>query len=177
MDPTKEKVVGCALAGGCGLAGLSAFFIWLFALAGGFRATATRNAVTGEITDAGTWNWIPLAVTFFTIGLLLMLGAVVYGLILNKTQARGPRRVIEHAFIVGRYALSKTNDMLSDWELEAAENPRFFVRMRTPDGRSSEYLCAAETYFNCGEGMSGEAELQGRWLGRFTPYIGVPSSV
>lgn len=172
MDPTKEKAVGCALAGGFAITVISGILMWVFSLAGVFRATYTREAVTNRITDAGTLNLLPLMISIFAIGLLLMLGSVGYGLLYNSRLGSGPRRKVEDALILSRYALNPNGDFLSDWELEGAEDPRFYVRMRTPDGKVGEYPVASETYFNCGEGMAGEAEIQGRWVGRFTPYIG-----
>ncbi|RYG25580.1 DUF2500 family protein [bacterium] len=172
MDPTREKLTGCALVGGVFLMVASLFLGWVFGTGGVFRGTYTRTPITNTITDAGTLNLLPLTLLFFTVGLLLCIAAVGYGLLYNARQSSGPRRTVVDALILSRYALSPHGNMLSDWELEAAEKPRFYVRMRMPDGSVSEYPVAPETYFNCGEGMAGEAELQGRWIGRFTPYIG-----
>ena len=140
--------------------------MWMFGVAGGYRLTQTGGG------DAGPANFIPLMVTAFAVGLILMVAAVFYGLVYSKRQSRGPRRTVADAFILSRYAMSPSGDLLSDWELEAADDPRFYVRMRLPGGRSSEYPVASETYFNCAEGAYGEVELQGRWVGRFTPYVG-----
>lgn len=177
MDPRKEKAVGCALAGGCLTTVVSAILMWVFALAGVFRGVASREPGTDRIRDAGTLNLLPIMITVFAVGLGAMLWAVFYGLTVHKNQAVGARRVVEDAVILSRYALSPQGNFLSDWELEGADDPKFYVRMRTPDGRVAEYPVAAETYFNCGEGMAGEAEIQGRWVGRFTPYIGPRPSV
>lgn len=172
MDPTREKLASCALAGGAVICVVSAFLTWVFTMAGVFHGTATREPGTDRIRDAGTLNLVPLMITFFAIGLILMSVVVFYGLIYSKRVTKGRRQVIEDALVLSRYALSRSGDMLSDWELEGAENPKFYVRMRTPDGKVGEYPVAAETYFNCAEGMPGEVELQGRWVGRFTPYVG-----
>ena len=172
MDARKEKLVGCLLAGGALLSFCSLPLMWMFAVSGVFRGTYTRTPVTNAITDAGTLNLVPLMITVFAVGLILMFAALGYGLLYNKRQTRGPRRVVADALVLSRYATDRQNNLLSDWELEGAEDPRFFVRMRTPDGRVGEYPVAPETYFNCAEGMPGEVELQGRWVGRFTPYVG-----
>jgi hypothetical protein len=172
MDPTKEKLAGCALAGGVVLMVMSLFLGWVFTTAGVYRGTYTRTPITNQITDAGPMNYLPMTLLVFTIGLVLCVTSVGYGLIYNKRQASGSRRTVPDALILSRYALSPSGDLLSDWELEGADNPKFYVRMRMPDGKVAEYPVATEAYFNCGEGMAGEAEMQGRWLGRFTPYIG-----
>ena len=168
MDPRKEKAVGCVLAGGALLSFCSLPLMYLFAVAGGFRLTATR----GSGADPGTLNLIPLMATVFVVGLILSSVAVAYGLLYSKRQSSGPRRVIADALVLSRYALSKSGSFLNDYEIETIDDPKFFVRMRTSDGRVGEYPVAPEAYFNCAEGMPGEAELQGRWLGRFTPYVG-----
>ncbi len=172
MDATKEKIVAWVLAIGASIAFCSLPLMWVFSLAGVFHGTMTREPGTDRIRDAGTLNYVPLTITIFIVGLALMSAAVWYGLAYNKIQTRGPRRVIADALVLSRYAMTKSGDFLSDWDLEAAENPRFYVRMRTPDGKVGEYPVAPDTYFNCAEGMPGEVELQGRWVGRFTPYIG-----
>ncbi len=172
MDPFKEKAVGCALVGGAVLAVVSAILGWVFSLSGVYRGTYTREAVTNRITDPGTLNLLPLMITLFAIGLLLMLGAVGYSLLFNKMEATGPRKKIEDAVILSRYAVSGTGDMLSDWQLDGADDAKFYVRMMVPGGKVAEYAVAPETYFNCAEGAAGEAEMQGRWIGRFTPYVG-----
>ncbi len=172
MDPTKEKLVGCALAGGALLSFCSLPLMWMFAMAGVFHGTATRTPGTDRITDAGDLNLIPLMISVFTVGLLFMGAAVAYGLLYNTRQNKGPRTVIADALVLSRYAMNKQGAFLSDFDLEAADDARFYVRMRTPDRRVGEYPVAPETYFNCAEGMLGEVELQGRWVGRFTPYVG-----
>lgn len=172
MDPTKEKAVGCVLAGGFVLAVASGILAWVFTMGGVFRGTYTRTPITNHINDAGTLNLLPLMVTLIAIGVAMMLGAVTYGLLYSKMEATGTRRKIEDALILSRYAVSKSGNILSDWELEGTDDARFYVRMMVPGGRPAEYPVAAETYFNCAEGAAGEAEMQGRWIGRFTPYVG-----
>ena len=172
MDPFKEKAAGCALAGGALLCVASAFLGVVFAMGGVFRGTYTREAVTNRITDAGTLNLLPLTIFAFVVGLFLMLGAVGYGLMFSKMEATGPRRKVEDAVILSRYAMSRSGDLMSDWELEGRDDARFYVRMMMPGGKVAEYPVAPETYFNCAEGAAGEAEMQGRWIGRFTPYVG-----
>ena len=58
------------------------------------------------------------------------------------------------------------------WHFEEADRPKFYIRMQTPTGGSYEYETSEETFWQCGEGMVGEAEIQGKWLGKFVPYIG-----
>ena len=171
MDPFKEKAVGCALALGFVLMFGSGAFGYAFGTAGMYQTLAARGGNGGDL------NLLPLVFLFFAIGVALCVGSVFYGLYFNRQQTSGKRRTVADALILSRYALSPQGAMLSDWELEGADDPRFYVRMKLPDGRASEYPVAPEAYFSCGEGMAGEAELQGKWLGRFTPYIGARPSV
>lgn len=61
MDPTKEKTVGCVLAGGALVSFCSLPLMWVFALAGVFRGTMTREPGTDRLRDAGTLNYISLS--------------------------------------------------------------------------------------------------------------------
>lgn len=177
MDAFKEKTVGCLLVAGAVVTVLSLFLTWLFSVGGVFRGVATRDPVTDKISDVGTMNLAPVALTFSGIGILMMLGAVGYGLWFNSAALRGPRKVAPNARILSRYGYNRQGYMLNaDWEFEAAEDPRYYVRMQIGPSQVSEYQCTEQVFFQCGEGMYGEAELQGNWLGRFTPYIGPPQS-
>ena len=174
MDPRKEKAVAWFLAIGAVISFCSLPLMWMFALSGVFTGVAGREPGTDRISReaAGTLNLIPLMMTVFMFGLLFMIGSVWYGLAYTRRSATGARRVVADALVQSRYAMTKSGDLLMDSDVEFAEDPRFYVRMLLPDGTSGEYPVAPETYFNCAEGMPGEVELQGRWVGRFTPYIG-----
>jgi hypothetical protein len=63
--------------------------------------------------------------------------------------------------------------LTSDWELEESLVSQYLVRIQLSGVGSTELECRPETYFAAGEGMVGEAEVQGKWLGKFSPYIGV----
>ena len=166
MDPTREKLTASAIALGILLMLGSGFFGYAIFAAGMHQVLASRGGTRGDL------DLLPIVLLVFTVGLVLCAGAVAYGLLYDRRVASGPRRVIADALVLSRYATNRRGDYLSDWELEDADDPRFFVRMRLPGGRSAEYPVAAETYFNCAEGMPGEVEMKGRWVGRFTPYIG-----
>jgi len=178
MDATKEKLVGCALAGGLALTVVGLFLTWLFSVSGVYRGTYTRDVLHGDrITDAGTLNLVPLALLLTVFGIVILSVGIFYGLWYNKNHARGPRKVIEHARVLSRYGYNREGHMLTQsWEFAEADDPRFYVRMQTGQGQSAEYECVEQVFFQCGEGMWGEAEVQGKWLGKFTPYIGTPQS-
>lgn len=173
LEALKQGVTGMFLVGGCGLSFISAVLMAVFAMGGVFRGTYTREPLTNKITDAGTINWIPITFVFFTLGVVMMLGAVAFGLYTNATERSGAR-VTRPAKVLARYGFTRDGHMLvSDWEVEGADNPRYYVRLDFgyPLG-TTECECSEMLYFRCGEGMTGMAELQGKWLGSFIPTIG-----
>lgn len=168
----EEKAVGCSLAGGCGLTVVASILAWAFGMGGFLHMTATRNPSTGEVTDPGDMAMVPLMGVFVMLGVLLMIGAVSYGLWRNSRDHAGNRRVEQNFRILARYAYDRGNMLTSDYEIEAAAKPKFYVRGTYQDGTVEELETTYEMYSMSGEGMYGEAEIQGRWMGRFTPYVG-----
>jgi len=177
MDAFKEKTVGCLLAAGVAFTVVGLFLTWLFAVSGIYSGTYTREPVTNRITNAGTLNLVPLALTVVVLGVLMTGGAITYGLWFSKASQTGTRKVVPYARIISRYGFTKNGQMISAaWEFEEALRPRFYVRMQTSPTDIAEYECVDAVFWSCGEGMVGEAEIQGKWLGKFVPYIGTPSS-
>jgi len=170
----EEKSVGCVLASGCLLTLVMAILTWMFAVGGVLHGTLTRTPGTDQITDAGDLNLVPITVTFLFIGVLMMIGGVVYGFWRNSKDRVGVRRIEKNLRVLARYVYDRGHLITSEWDIEAAEKPRYYVRAMYENGSTEELETSPENYNNCGEGMFGEAEIQGRWLGRFTPYIGVP---
>jgi hypothetical protein len=167
-DSLRQGATGVVLIGGFALSGVAAILMLVFAMGGVFRGTYTREPLTNKITDAGTLNWVPLTFLFFCFGLILIVGAVVYGLYTSATERSGPRE--SHPVKV----LAKYGTMLvAAWEIEGAENPRYYVRLDFGGNLGASECECSETVFNqCGEGMTGMAELNGKWLGSFVPYMG-----
>jgi hypothetical protein len=175
VDPRREKLVAFFLVFGVVGSIGSIIALYMFAAGGVFRGTYTREAVTKRIQDAGTLNLVPLTGFVLFLFLCMVAGSLLYGIYYQKTANRGPRKVVEFARVVGRYGITREGVQISEaWEFEEALLPKYYVRMVTERGRSFEYECPPEVFWACGEGMWGEAELQGRWVGRFTPYIGTP---
>ncbi len=172
----KERLVGWLLVGGLVLMVVCGILTWMFSVAGVYRGTYTRTPITNQITDAGTLNLVPLTIAGMVIGLLMMLAGLGYAFFSMAKQNKGERRVVEHFQILSRYCYDKNQNLLTaEWDIEVAEKPKFYIRGRTPEGLVGEFETTVEVYFMSGEGMYGEAELQGQWLGRFVPYIGAPS--
>jgi hypothetical protein len=116
-----------------------------------------------------TIKWFPV------VGFLMYVGGLFYGIHSEKTEYSGARHIIQHARIIARYGITRdTHRMVTDEsEYEFLDRPKYFVKILTPNEGSIEYQCRQEVFFTCGEGMIGDAEVQGQWLGSFRPYMGM----
>ncbi|RYG39379.1 hypothetical protein EON81_01205 [bacterium] len=172
MDPRREKIVGFLLViSAIGMI-LGVGLSWLFTVAGGFRMTATRNPYTGAPTEGGTLNLLPLTLLLFTASLLLCVGCLFYGIRYQKQSATGPRQVVENACVIARYMVGPNGEYLVESFDDGTIDARYYVRLQTGYNHIYEYETSKGNYYQCPEGAFGEAELQRRWLGRFTVYIG-----
>jgi hypothetical protein len=172
----KERIVGWLLVCGFAVTVISGILTWVFSVAGVYRGTYTRTPITNEINDAGSLNFVPLTILGIVVGVGMMAAGVGYGLYTMSRSRSGPRKVVPNFKVLARYCYDGGQNLItSDWEVEAAENPRFYVRGVLDNGVVGEFETSTQVYFNAGEGMVGEAELQGQWLGRFIPYIGAAS--
>jgi len=166
--------VGWLLVGGFAITIISGILLWMFSVAGIYRGTYTRTPITNQITDPGTLNLVPLTILGIVVGLLMMFGGLGYGFWTMSTEKSGQRKTISNFRVLARYCYDRTQQLLtSDVDIEIADRPRFYVRGVQPDGVVGEFETTIEVYYQAGEGMYGEAELQGKWLGRFVPYIGM----
>ncbi len=136
-----------------------------------FRATYTRDAVSGAIRDMGPANLALASFGGVILGLLLIAGTLIYGVMVDRNETKGTPVGVEHARVVARYALTPDGVLHTSPEsIEYAEKPRYYVRLALPGQGSIEFRTSPDTFWNCGEGMNGTAEIQGKWLGRFIPY-------
>lgn len=157
--------LGVAMVLFCGLGS------YMLGAASVFRATATRNPINGAINDMGPGNMALAAFGGVILGLVLIGGTLVYGVMVDRNETKGVLLGIEHARVVARYALTPDGVLHTDPnDIEYAERPKFYVRLALPGQGSIEFRTSPETFWSCGEGMSGTAEIQGKWLGRFLPY-------
>lgn len=170
----KESLVGCCLFAGAAIIVVGVFFTWLFAMGGVYRGTYTREPGTDRITDPGTLNLVPLTITLIFVGVFMVAGALFYGNWFERRGHVGNVRKIEYFRILARFATDRRGNMLAEYEAEEDDKARFYVRGVYPNAEVGEYEVSREVYFACGEGMTGQAEMQGRWIGRFIPYIGTP---
>jgi hypothetical protein len=78
-------------------------------------------------------------------------------------------RWLTNCYVVGRFAVNANGDMVfSDFEEMDHPKDKFFVQLKTPDGRQDEFECSRELIGQIGEGMLGNVQVKGRWLGSFT---------
>ncbi len=173
----KERLVGWLLVGGLVVTVISGILLWVFSVAGIYRGTYTRKPFTNEITDAGTLNLVPLTILGIAAGVLMMFGGVGYGFYTMQRERSGPRRTENNFRVLARYCYDRTQQLItSDLDIEIADRPKFYVRGVLENGVIGEFETTLEVYYQAGEGMFGEAEIQGKWLGRFVPYIGTPTA-
>ncbi len=169
----KERIVGWLLVVGLIVSVISGILCWTFAAAGVFRGTYTRTPVTNQITDAGALNLVPLTIVGICVGLLMIVGGIGYGFLSMEQGRRGPRRTVSKFHVLARYCYDRNQNLVtSEADMDAVDRPKFYVRAVLEDGRVGEFEAPIEVFFSAGEGMTGDAELQGQWLGRFTPHIG-----
>jgi hypothetical protein len=173
LESLKQGVTGYLIIGGIVVMGLSSIAILMFAMGGVFRGTYTRDPLTNKITDAGTMNFVPIAILCFVLGLVASIGGVCYGLFVAATERIGPRKA-RGVKVLSRYCYTRDGVMLvAQWEIDGAENPRYYTRLDFgSDLGTMECECTAEVFYQCGEGMTGVAETQGKWLGSFVPDMG-----
>jgi hypothetical protein len=175
MEATKQKIIGILIALGLVITVCSGALVWVFSVSGIYRGTYTRKPITNEITDAGALNWVPIMIVFLVMGLVIIAGAILYGFATVVKERQGARQVLPNFHVIARYCIDKGGQMLTDpYDIELAERPRFYVRAVAPQKEIVEYETSFEMFTQAGEGMTGEAEIQGKWIGRFTPYIGLP---
>lgn len=114
--------------------------------------------------------FIAMGPVMILAGIALAGYGVFYGHYSNKKSASGGLQVLNGCYIVGRYATNEIGEMVfSDFEDLDHPKAKFFVRIKTAGGVDGEYECSRELIRNIGEGMVGNVQIRGRWLGSFTP--------
>ena len=105
----------------------------------------------------------------FVGGVALLGWGVFYGHFTNRQASSGGVRWLTDCYVVGRFAVNSNGDMVfSDFEELDHPKTKFFVQLKTPDGRQDEFECSRELIGQIGEGMIGNVQVKGRWLGSFT---------
>ncbi len=138
--------------------GFLVYFLAIGGGIGGFRIDGIFNVV----------KFVPV------VGFFMYIGGLAYGIHSEKTENVGPRQVIQQVRVIARYAITRDHRMVTDeTEFEFLDRPKYYVKVLSPRDGSVEYQCHHAVFLNCGEGMMGDAEVQGQWLGAFRPYMGM----
>lgn len=97
--------------------------------------------------------------------------SIFYGIALEKASKSGPELVEPNCRVMARYGVNSRNEIMSsDWAVDS-EDFKPYVRLHSPTRGAIEFQCAFPVWDQCGEGMIGEAVIQGRWLSSFKPYM------
>lgn len=140
-----------------------------------------QSLVGGLITGGLVAVGLGVIVAFFLsiiLGLVIAFGGIataITGLLIGQRIASGKPQSsawneIPDCQIIARFCLNPQGDMMFDLDPDTTQEIRYFVQLAFHGGSRGEFRCAPEVYFQCGEGMRGEADLQGDWLGRFRPF-------
>jgi len=167
-EETRESLVGLGIFGGAILVICSGVLTFVSAVSGVYRATYTRDPNSGTPGDMGNsvYVWLGLAGVLF--GVLICLGSIGYALFSEKNRNVGVRRTLVGIKVLARYAVTADGISYSDpADLEFLETPKLYVRLISSQDGSVEYECSEEVFMLCGEGMTGDAEIQGGWIGAF----------
>jgi hypothetical protein len=114
---------------------------------------------------------------FVALGPIMIIGGIVLagfgvvsGHMSNRKVATGGLRVLTNCYVVGRFAYNENQEMIfSDFEDMDSPKDKFYVRLRTEQGQDEELECSQALIAQVGEGMIGNAQVRGRWLGSFVP--------
>ncbi len=173
-DRTEQSLVGWGLVLGIAMVLLGGLGTFLFVTTSVHEATASRDPSSGAVRTMGDAIWAYVAFGVVVLGGLVVLASLLYGVWNDRTSHRGTPRAVENARIVARYALTPDGVLhTEDWAIDGLDRVRFYVRLALPGEGAAEFEAARPVWDSAGEGMTGRAEIQGRWLGRFTPAFGV----
>lgn len=103
-------------------------------------------------------------------GVFLAGWGVFFGHATNRSAGKSGVQWVNNCYVVGRFAIDQNGEMIfSEFEDNDLPRVKFFVRLKHPEGHDQEYECSRELISQIGEGMTGSAQVKGRWLGSFTP--------
>lgn len=135
--------------------------------------SGTSEILRGRMASSGSAGMALLGFILGAGGLGTLTFAMVSVAAIGSLEKRGVRKVDRNAKILARYAANRQGETLVlEWQFDDPHT-KFFARVQLSDGSRVEFQCVREVFDQCGEGMTGEAQYQGRWLGYFRPYIGV----
>lgn len=167
IGASKEALIGRLMAGGLVLTIVS------FGLIGIQVAVSVIKGPSGGSSASSLLDFFHLTLLGAVAGILMMVGGLAYGIYSERTQNEGTRQTEPNFRVLSRVCLDKNFQLLiTDIDIEYADKPKYYVRGMLHNGLVGEFETTLAVFYNAGEGMTGEAEIQGKWLGSFVPYIG-----
>lgn len=166
-----EGALGWAIVAGLVLMPIGLLLTLMFFMAGVFRAARTSGGDAGDVVLI----WIGIATLL--IGFLLTVGGFLVGYFSGKKEyaPTGDMRSAPGVQVLVRYAYNKRGEMANDeYMWQEGDDIKFYVKLRFPNGTIQEFQSTNEVYNMCGEGMKGDALIDGRWLCGFTVIIPQP---
>lgn len=169
-DAGRQKAVGCLVLGGAlAFVGGILLTVMLF-------GSAALSMARSQGTEISMLVLTGIGPGVMIIGLLSCGAGLTWGFIVNRQATQRPPMRYPYSRVMARYAMMPGTDemMFSEFHPED-EGIRFFVQVRLPDGRTPELQCPFAVFEQMGEGMWGEATVQGDWIGAFRPSPSPPS--
>jgi hypothetical protein len=158
------------------IVGVVSVFLGVFGLMLGFGG-GTLQLVRGHGPSGSSAVMAVLGAIGLLGGLGLLAFVLISGATLGATEKRGVRKTDPQTRVLARFAMNSQGDTIPlEYEYPDPKT-KFYVRMELGNGNRVEFQCVREVFDQCGEGMRGESQYQGRWLGLFRPYIGTPPSI
>lgn len=117
---------------------------------------------------------VGLGILLSSVGGVMTLGSIVYGIRLEKGDSSTTEVVlVNDALIIGRFATNAIGEMLFDEAYVDFDDPKtkLYVKVEIPGRPSIELTTNRAVWSNCCEGMRGAAHVQGNWLGQFEPKL------
>jgi len=169
IGAAKEKWIGWLMAGGLVLTIISCGLIGIQVLMG-LSKGANQDQPSGGAT---LFDFFHLTLMGAALGILMVVGGLAFGIYSERTQNTGTQQIEPNFRVLSRLCLDKNFQLLiSDFDIELANKPKFYIRGMLESGLVGEFETTIGVFYNAGEGMTGEARIQGKWLGSFVPYIG-----
>jgi hypothetical protein len=160
MDSSKQRLVRMLtiVGGSLTLLGVMAYFMML---AGGAAAMAKRG-------DPNMFAFAGLPLVVSLIGCAMAAAGLWIGFRHTfKNDSASPVQAVEGAYIIACVATNKTGDPVFDRDMYDRSELQYYVQVRLPDDSRSEYKTSADVFESLGEGLTGTAIIQGKWLGQF----------
>jgi hypothetical protein len=162
----KEAWTGWALFGGIALAFAGVVLTVMLYMGGTLAMMKNR--------DVNMWAARGLGPALILLGLLTAGAALLYGIREGRRVTSGKGALMDPtAKVMARYAYDREGNMVVDeWLFDERDDPKFYVKLELTGGSVREFQCRREVHAMCGEGMTGAATFDGRWLGSFVPQMG-----